>query len=241
MSDFRDQIAQLVEKYVSSPGKSFQQLAKRSGVGYSTVREFINGTRKTMTVHNALMLLNEITDNERTIELLKLEWPDFAEVLAQSYYNSRDAVNYKSLAHIKNDTMARIFWLTCTKDGVSRQQIEDELGHEGLRVLDEILESYGVNEVNGRYKFSNDVTYTDKQDLLEIGERCMSVLRSRSDDDIKGVLFNTETTDEIGQKLIQDAILNLSRAVFEASKRKGDRTFAITTGFGLISQGGQDA
>ncbi|MDH5580879.1 MAG: helix-turn-helix domain-containing protein [Bdellovibrionales bacterium] len=151
------QLKEMVNNYLEShPNISINGLAKRSGVGATTIRRIINGSIKSEPApHTILNLVSVITKEKRLAIILERSEGPIKNILQMTF----GIYATESMPHTYDKNLDRalshpqkfiIYKLAANRVGTSKDEIRENFGNNGLHFLEQLLEYGLLEEVNER-------------------------------------------------------------------------------------------
>jgi hypothetical protein len=141
----------------AKPGiRSYQMLADRSKLGYSTVRRLTTAEEPTpYSLQALLQLASVILTPEETREVVKKHFPDSLHILQRPFTFATEA----NLDPIINKESMLAVALACPDDGIEFEKLVEVLGSRWSDTVNALLESEILRYSEGRIKLSSDYVF----------------------------------------------------------------------------------
>lgn len=168
----RDCIFELKERY---PNYSSSQIAKEVGISQPTFNRIENG-QVNPTFVTISKLLSATGKHYKITDVIKMAYPNHSENTQLDYSHNEetpfmggDFAKFFSVSDYRN-----IILLSATRSGTTRNEIKNEYGTHGLKILDELLTNKVLNDVQGIIKADDEKITFDQQILKDCTLDCIN-------------------------------------------------------------------
>ena len=150
-----------IDSWLQKKGNSLLRLAKKSGLGYSTVRRIVQN-EQIPSIKTQLMVGTVVLDPEKCMELFKDQIPGIFIVgggRTKNGVETRDELLSGPVSHGIISLAVR---------GTTREEIQTEFGRRGVEELERLMDS-GVLAIKNEQIFSENI------DISAVGDICKTV------------------------------------------------------------------
>lgn len=155
-----DQLNNVINDYFSSyPNVSINALAKKSGVGATTLRRIVSNTTKTGPApHVVLAIVSAVTNEKRLSKILTSFEGPIAELLQKSFGMFTENVSGKSIPHtysndlntaLEDKTSYFIYKMAANRTGVKVEEISYQFGRDGIDKMIDLIEQKHLYQMDG--------------------------------------------------------------------------------------------
>jgi transcriptional regulator with XRE-family HTH domain len=155
------ELQQAIDQWLEKKGNSLNKLAKKAGVGYSTIRRALQNEQDS-SPRTLLLIGAVVLSPERCMAIFKGQFPEFFMVGAKETTNGelvRDRLMSDNFSH---------GIISLAMRGTSRDEVKEEYGRYGLETLDDLLKEGVISEKDG-------AIYAENIDINSIDDVCKAV------------------------------------------------------------------
>ncbi|MCY4443373.1 MAG: hypothetical protein OXC44_01045 [Proteobacteria bacterium] len=133
--------------------RSVAFLARKSGLPYSTVRRFVQGT-SVPDFATVVDLLAVITDREGFVAFIKRFYPEHYQFLETSFATTGETfVDTELMTHFSDMVTNQILHMCATKSGTTEERVCEKFGTNGVNKLVALMEKGYVEKDEGKLFF----------------------------------------------------------------------------------------
>lgn len=179
-----EELAELINIYLSSgKNQTLHRLSKESKVPYITLRRIVQNEVKTVSLENALSIMQLVTNWDELLIFLEKHYPDTGSWLAsRQKFNSKNEVAKSELIDAISDFEGYIIAsLAGTPEGTTEEVVVDTLGKNAKRKLEELLNNDVLITKNGKI-FTSQKTFThfDLHSAIQRVGYCLRMVREEN-------------------------------------------------------------
>lgn len=155
-------LSALIEAYADKKGQSLTTLSKESGVPYGSVKRIAQG-ESIPELYNTLKLLMVLSPKASDcFSFIQKHYQDVGDFLSRVNYEPAS----KNLSDALSDKVSFYIIQMATTNGITRQEVVEEFGRNGLATLDTLLEKGVLREVNQKI-IADDFSVVDIHTTLK--------------------------------------------------------------------------
>ncbi len=225
----------------ASPNLSDSQIAKKLSISSSTFGRIANAEVKT-SFNNALSISRRVCGDEKVQDFIKKFYPEMKKTFEKVYSGNAHKAFVKNdiEEYLQDSNTHELVMMAMTNAGVSRDQVQSEFGHRGLRTLETLIEAGLIDEVAPSvYKcdganFGQDTVQKLVQNITQSNYELAAFGKK---DNWLSVQWESVDADYIGPKLV-DICRKANqevRALFSDPKSAGKDVMWFTLGMDSLN------
>jgi len=218
-----DALKREIDAYLSArPNRSIASLARKSGLGYSTIRRLAQG-EATPELSTVVTVIGAIQSRDGFVSFLKEHFPKEGSVFEQHFVTtsqfSEEGLDY----FLRDEISSYIIHLAATHAGTSVADISRILGERGLAKLDDLIDS-GFVEKNreGQIRFYKEsFAFTNFETFLQNIKLHAGYFNLKNlGSDAALIALQTESVDAEGLKELKQAGVDYCNKIAEIKRRR---------------------